>query len=78
MKRILGIVFTGLLLAAPGWAQTGTAEKELLNLERQWKEAVVKRDVPALQHQGTKRSPSEPMPTVSPVAAKVRVTSGEP
>jgi ketosteroid isomerase-like protein len=43
------MVFTGLLLAAPGWAQTGTAEQELLNLERQWKEAVVARDVAALQ-----------------------------
>lgn len=50
MKRILGMVLTGLLLAAPGWAQkAGTAEQELLNLERQWKEAVVKKDVAALQ-----------------------------
>jgi Ketosteroid isomerase homolog len=50
MKRMLGMVLTGLLLAAPGWAQkAGTAEQELLNLERQWKEAVVKKDVAALQ-----------------------------
>ena len=50
MKRMLGMVLTGLLLAAPGWAQkAGTAEQELLNLERQWKEAVVKKDVATLQ-----------------------------
>ncbi len=30
------------------------------------------------QPHGSKRSPSEPMATVSPVAAKVRFTSGEP
>ena len=49
MKRILGMVFTGLLLTTPGWAQTGTAEQELMNLERQWKDSVVKRDIGALQ-----------------------------
>ena len=36
MKRLLGMVLGGLLLAAPGWAQAPvTVEKELLNLERQ-------------------------------------------
>jgi ketosteroid isomerase-like protein len=51
MKYMLGLVMIGLLAVPIGWAQTqNSTEKELIGVENAWKQAVVKRDVSALQH----------------------------
>ena len=53
MKYMLGLVMIGLLAAPIGRAQTrNSAEKELIEVENAWKQAVVKRDAPALQRLG--------------------------
>ena len=51
MKYMLGLVMIGLLAVPIGWAQTqNSTENELIGVENAWKQAVVKRDVSALQH----------------------------
>jgi ketosteroid isomerase-like protein len=50
MRYMLGLVMIGLLAVPSGGAQTqNSAEKELVGVENAWKQAVVKRDAPALQ-----------------------------
>ena len=51
MKYMIGLVMIGLLVVPIGWAQTqNSTEKELIRVENAWKQAVVKRDVSALQY----------------------------
>jgi ketosteroid isomerase-like protein len=51
MKYALGLVTIAMCAAPPMWAQisSGGAEKELLKVEDDWKESVVKRDAAALR-----------------------------
>ncbi|MFN0107907.1 MAG: nuclear transport factor 2 family protein [Blastocatellia bacterium] len=49
MKRILGGLIVMILTAVIATAQSGKAEQEILKLEQQWEDALVKADVAALE-----------------------------
>jgi ketosteroid isomerase-like protein len=51
MKQMIGLVVIGLLVVPAAWAQKQeSTEKELIAVENAWQQAVVNRDVAALQH----------------------------
>lgn len=49
MKRILGGLIVMILTAVIANAQSGKVEQEILKLEQQWEDALVKADVAALE-----------------------------
>jgi len=50
MKYTYGVLVIGLLAASQGRAQTSSpVEQELIKVENEWNQAVIKRDAPALR-----------------------------